>query len=71
VESRPVTTRTAICAAGSASIEAGTDDDLRARRGPNVETVLRLSLALNCKVSTLMSVFDETDLSSLLPNDPN
>lgn len=36
-------------------------------RVPNVETVLRLARALNCKVSTLMSVFDETDLSALLP----
>jgi transcriptional regulator with XRE-family HTH domain len=36
-------------------------------RVPNVETVLRLAHALGCKVTTLMSVFDKRDLTSLLP----
>jgi len=36
-------------------------------RVPNVETVLRLAHALGCRVTTLMSVFDEGNLSSLLP----
>ena len=35
-------------------------------RVPNVETVLRLARALNCRVSTLMAAFDDEDLSSLL-----
>lgn len=35
-------------------------------RVPNVETVLRLARALDCKVTALMSVFDEATLSSLL-----
>jgi putative transcriptional regulator len=34
---------------------------------PNVETVLRLAEALGYKVTTLMSVFDERQVSSLLP----
>jgi transcriptional regulator with XRE-family HTH domain len=36
-------------------------------RVPNVETVLRLASALGCKATVLMSVFDNRDLSSLLP----
>lgn len=35
-------------------------------RVPNVETVLRLARALNCKVSVLMAAFDREDLSELL-----
>jgi transcriptional regulator with XRE-family HTH domain len=35
-------------------------------RVPNVETVLRLAHALGCKVTTLMSVFDKGDLSTLM-----
>jgi transcriptional regulator with XRE-family HTH domain len=34
---------------------------------PNLLTVLRLALALQCKVVELTSVFDKTDLASLLP----
>lgn len=33
---------------------------------PNIETVLRLARALDCKVSRLMAAFDETELSALL-----
>jgi transcriptional regulator with XRE-family HTH domain len=35
-------------------------------RVPNLETILRLALALDCKVSKLMAVFDEEDLAKLL-----
>lgn len=34
---------------------------------PNLLTVVRLAIALNCKVAELTSVLDKTDLSSLLP----
>ena len=34
---------------------------------PNLLTVIRIAVALDCKVSALTSVFDKTDLSSLLP----
>jgi transcriptional regulator with XRE-family HTH domain len=36
-------------------------------RVPNVETVIRLARALDCRVTALMSVFDKSDLSSFLP----
>ena len=34
---------------------------------PNLLTVLRLAVALECRVIELVSVFDKTDLASLLP----
>jgi transcriptional regulator with XRE-family HTH domain len=34
---------------------------------PNLLTVLRLAVALDCKVTALTSVFDKADLPSLLP----
>jgi transcriptional regulator with XRE-family HTH domain len=34
---------------------------------PNLLTVVRLAIALECKVVELTSVFDRTELSSLLP----
>jgi transcriptional regulator with XRE-family HTH domain len=34
---------------------------------PNLLTVIRLAMALGCKVSALTSVFDKADLPSLLP----
>jgi len=33
----------------------------------NTLTLLRLAVALDCKVGKLVSVFDETHLSSILP----
>lgn len=33
---------------------------------PNLLTLLRLSVALDCKVAKLVRVFDETELSSIL-----
>jgi transcriptional regulator with XRE-family HTH domain len=36
-------------------------------RAPNLVTILRLAVALDCKVSELMSVFDRRDLAKLLP----
>ena len=34
---------------------------------PNLLTVLRLAVALDCKVMDLVGVFDKTDLASILP----
>jgi transcriptional regulator with XRE-family HTH domain len=34
---------------------------------PNLLTVLRLSVALECKVRALVGIFDKTDLPSVLP----
>jgi transcriptional regulator with XRE-family HTH domain len=34
---------------------------------PNLGTLLRLALALQCKVSALVSVFDKEDLAKLVP----
>jgi XRE family transcriptional regulator, regulator of sulfur utilization len=34
---------------------------------PNLGTLLRLALALECKVSALVSVFDKEDLAKILP----
>jgi DNA-binding XRE family transcriptional regulator len=34
---------------------------------PNLLTVIRLAVALDCKVSALTSAFDKSDLASLLP----
>jgi transcriptional regulator with XRE-family HTH domain len=34
---------------------------------PNLLTVLRLAVALQCKVVDLVSVFDKADLPSILP----
>ena len=34
---------------------------------PNLMTLLRLAVALECKVAKLVGVFDKTSLSSILP----
>jgi transcriptional regulator with XRE-family HTH domain len=34
---------------------------------PNLLTVLRLAVALECKVTDLVRIFDKTDLPSILP----
>jgi transcriptional regulator with XRE-family HTH domain len=34
---------------------------------PNLLTVIRLAVALDCKVTALTSAFDKSDLASLLP----
>jgi transcriptional regulator with XRE-family HTH domain len=34
---------------------------------PSLATVLRLAVALDCKVTALTSVFDKVDLPSILP----
>ncbi|HEV7764671.1 MAG TPA: helix-turn-helix transcriptional regulator [Thermoanaerobaculia bacterium] len=39
----------------------------RGARMPNLVTILRLAVALDCKVTDLTSVFDKVDLPSLLP----
>lgn len=39
----------------------------RGGRTPNLVTIIRLALALDCKVGALVSVFDKEDLAPLLP----
>ena len=39
----------------------------RGLKVPSLTTVLRLAVALGCKVTELVSVFDKTDLPSILP----
>jgi transcriptional regulator with XRE-family HTH domain len=39
----------------------------RGSRSPNLVTMLRLALALECRVSELVSVFDRADIQALLP----
>jgi len=34
---------------------------------PSLTTVLRIAVALDCKVTALVSVFDKADLPSMLP----
>lgn len=34
---------------------------------PSLTTILRLAVALDCKVTTLTSVFDQVDLPGMLP----
>jgi len=34
---------------------------------PSLITVIRLAIALDCRVATLVAPFDKTDLASLLP----
>ncbi len=38
----------------------------RGARMPNLVTILRLAVALDCKVMDLMGVFDKTDSPSIL-----
>ncbi len=39
----------------------------RGQKVPSLTTILRLALALNCKATALVSFFDNTDLTSILP----
>jgi len=39
----------------------------RGAKFPNLMTVLRLATALECRVTEIVSVFDESDLSTVLP----
>jgi len=39
----------------------------RGARSPNLVTMLRLALALDCKVAELVSVFDKADVRTMLP----
>jgi transcriptional regulator with XRE-family HTH domain len=34
---------------------------------PSLVTVIRIAIALDCKVAKLVAVFDEADLTSLIP----
>jgi transcriptional regulator with XRE-family HTH domain len=38
----------------------------RGQKVPSLTTLLRLASALGCKVTTLVSTFDKTDLTSIL-----
>jgi len=39
----------------------------RGLKVPSLTTILRLAVALGCKVTELVSIFDKTDLPSILP----
>jgi transcriptional regulator with XRE-family HTH domain len=39
----------------------------RGLKVPSLTTILRLAIALDCKVTSLVGVFDETDLPSIVP----
>lgn len=39
----------------------------RGLKVPSLTTILRLAVALDCKVTALTSVFDQVDLPSILP----
>lgn len=39
----------------------------RGLKVPSLTTILRLAVALDCKVTTLTSVFDKVDLPAILP----
>lgn len=52
--------RSGIAQTRISELESGT-------RMPNLVTILRLAVALDCKVMDLVGAFDKTDLRSLLP----
>jgi transcriptional regulator with XRE-family HTH domain len=39
----------------------------RGLKVPSLTTILRLAVALGCKVTEIVSVFDKTDLPAILP----
>jgi transcriptional regulator with XRE-family HTH domain len=39
----------------------------RGLKVPSLTTILRIAVALGCKVTELVSIFDKTDLPSILP----
>jgi transcriptional regulator with XRE-family HTH domain len=39
----------------------------RGLKVPSLTTILRLAVALGCKVTELVSIFDKTDIPSILP----
>jgi len=39
----------------------------RGQKVPSLTTILRLAVALGCRVTELVSIFDKTDLPSILP----
>jgi len=39
----------------------------RGLKVPSLTTILRLAVALGCKVTELVSIFDKTDLPAILP----
>lgn len=39
----------------------------RGMKVPSLTTVLRLAMALECKVTDLVGIFDKTDLTAILP----
>lgn len=53
--------------AGTGLTEGYISNMERGQKVPSLTTILRLALALDCKVTALVSVFDKTDLAALLP----
>jgi transcriptional regulator with XRE-family HTH domain len=39
----------------------------RGQKVPSLTTILRLAVALGCKVTDLVSIFDKTNIQSVLP----
>jgi transcriptional regulator with XRE-family HTH domain len=39
----------------------------RGLKVPSLTTILRIALALGCKVAELVSIFDKTDLQTIFP----
>jgi transcriptional regulator with XRE-family HTH domain len=39
----------------------------RGQKVPSLTTILRLAVALGCRVTELVSIFDKTDLPAILP----
>ena len=39
----------------------------RGQKVPSLTTILRLAVALDCKPTALVSIFDNTDVASILP----
>jgi transcriptional regulator with XRE-family HTH domain len=54
-------------AAKSGLTKAYISDMERGLKVPSLTTVLRLAMALDCKVMDLVGVFDRTDLPSIVP----
>jgi transcriptional regulator with XRE-family HTH domain len=54
-------------AATSGLTKAYISDMERGLNVPSLTTILRLALALECKVTDLTGIFDQTDLAAILP----
>jgi transcriptional regulator with XRE-family HTH domain len=54
-------------ALGAGLTKAYISDMERGLKVPSLTTILRLAVALDCKVTALTSVFDQIDLPAILP----